>query len=144
MEYETQKGLDTPLSKIRKDTAAEKRIELHCHIKMSAMDGVADVAALVNRAYEWGHPAIALTDHGVVYSFPEADYAMQQIDRRYMEQYAVAHPDASKEELKKISALFKVLYGCEINLVDYKKEMVHSPKVFAKNLRRKRKNGRTN
>jgi DNA polymerase-3 subunit alpha (Gram-positive type) len=56
----------------RKDDAAEKRIELHLHTKMSAMDATANPADAVKLAAKFGHPAVAITDHGVVHCFPEA------------------------------------------------------------------------
>ncbi|GLG00595.1 DNA polymerase III PolC-type [Alicyclobacillus hesperidum subsp. aegles] len=57
---------------VRRDEAENKRIELHAHTVMSAQDGVVSAADLVRRAAAWGHPAIAITDHGGVQSFPEA------------------------------------------------------------------------
>ncbi len=108
----------------RSDNAPAKRVELHCHTKMSDMDGVTDAAALVKRAYEWGHPAIAITDHGVVQSFPEANHAMEAIDGKFRDKYKEAHPDATKEELKQVSAPFKVIYGMEAYLVDDLKGIV--------------------
>lgn len=81
----------------RKDTSPEKRVELHCHTKMSDMDGVSEAQALVARAHDWGHQAIAITDHGVVQAFPDANHYVERLD---------------KEDP------FKIIYGVEAYLVD--------------------------
>ena len=95
----------------RVDTSPQKRVELHCHTKMSDMDGVTDAKSLVKRAYEWGHPAIAITDHGGVQAFPEANHCF----------------DAWGGCVPKDSD-FKVLYGMEGYLVDDLKGMVTNGK----------------
>ena len=61
--------------KVRSDSARQKRIELHAHTKMSAMDGLCNISALIKRAAEWQHPAITITDHGCIQAFPEAHQA---------------------------------------------------------------------
>lgn len=57
---------------VRRDENQDKRIELHAHTKMSAMDGLTEVHALVKKAAQWGHAAVAITDHGCTQAFPEA------------------------------------------------------------------------
>ncbi len=99
---------------VREDNAVEKRVELHCHTKMSDMDAVTDPGDLVQRAYDWGHKAIAITDHGVVLGFPDAHHQFEKIKS-----------DCEKE---KIDCDFKVIYGVEAYLVDDIKGMIVNPK----------------
>ena len=112
----------------RTDTYPQKRVELHCHTKMSDMDGVSEVKDIVKQAYKWGHPAIAITDHGAVQAFPDANHVIEDIDRAYRDAYKEDHPEVTKDELKKISHPFKVLYGVEGYLVDDLQKLVTNSK----------------
>ena len=74
----------------RMDLSPEKRVELHCHTKMSDMDGVSDASAIIKRAEKWGHKAIAITDHGDVQGFTEASHTKTDIKIIYgVEAYIV-------------------------------------------------------
>ena len=108
----------------RLDTSPQKRVELHCHTKMSDMDGVSEVKDIVKQAYKWGQPAIAITDHGAVQAFPDANHFIEDIDRAYRDAYQKEHPEVSKEELGRISNPFKVIYGVEGYLVDDEQQIV--------------------
>ncbi|MBR1442277.1 MAG: PHP domain-containing protein, partial [Firmicutes bacterium] len=97
--------------KIRaEDNSEEKRVELHLHTKMSAMDAVTDVKDYINRAIAWGHKAIGITDHGVVQAFPDAMKALGEAKK------------AAKKKEQEIE--LKILYGVEAYLVDDLKEIV--------------------
>ena len=81
----------------------KNRVELHCHTKMTEMEGVADVYELIRKAREMGMPAIAITDQYTVQAFPEAYHAWKMIDREH---------EGDKHDP------FKVLYGLEAYMVD--------------------------
>ena len=91
----------------RQDSSEVKRVELHCHTKMSDMDGVSDVKDIIKRAKEWGMPALAITDHGCVQAFPDAFHTFS---------------GNAFETIK--TDPFKVIYGVEGYLVDDLKEVV--------------------
>lgn len=92
-----------------KDTAKEKRVELHAHTTFSEMDAVIDVGKLVKRAVEWKHRGVAITDHSVVQSFPKAYHALM------------------KEKQKNPDLDFKIAYGIEMNMVNLDLAIVKNP-----------------
>ena len=88
----------------RMDNALEKRVELHLHTTYSDNDSVVDVGKVISRAKEWGHPAMAITDHGVAQAFPVANHCIKKDDP------------------------FKIIYGVEGYFVDDLKDFVQRPK----------------
>ena len=100
----------------RTDDAEEKRVELHMHTQMSAMDGVSSATDIIKQAIRWGHNAVAITDHGVAQSFPEANHV---ICDNY-EKLAKEKTGKSKVSTQDIldNAPIKVIYGIEGYLVD--------------------------
>jgi len=90
----------------REDNEPEKRVELHCHTKMSDMDGVSSASDIIDRAKSWGQPAIAITDHGVVQAFTEAFHHVRD---------------------KKIDDV-KIIYGMEGYVVDDITSIAVNPK----------------
>jgi len=91
------KSIQVKEQEIVMDNANEKRVELHLHTQMSSMDGVSHTKDLIKRAKEWGHEAIAITDHGVVQAFPDA---------------------------MEMSEGIKIIYGVEAYMINDKKQIV--------------------
>ena len=98
----TVTGIRSQEKKPRLDEAPVKRVELHAHTKMSSMDSVVPVKKLIARALDWGHKAIAITDHGIVQAFPDAMNASKGKD-------------------------IKVIYGVEAYVVDDDLDIVQNP-----------------
>ena len=97
----------------RKDTAPVKRVELHLHTKMSDMDGISECTDLVKRAYKWGMPAVAITDHGNIQAFPAANHLREDLFK--------GENNRRKEAgLPKLDTqdFFKIIYGVEAYIVD--------------------------
>lgn len=87
----------------RTDISKDKRVELHLHTNMSAMDGISSPNEYIKRAAEWGHSALAITDHGVVQAFPDA--------YKYGQKYGI-----------------KIIFGVEAYLIDDEIEIIKNPK----------------
>lgn len=97
----------------RMDYSVKKRVELHCHTKMSDMDGVSEASDIIKTAYSWGHPAIAITDHGVVQAFPAANHTWEDLWNKEAARRKEAgdeHPDCND--------FFKIIYGVEAYIID--------------------------
>lgn len=95
---------------VRKDDAPEKRTEWHVHSNFSEMDGVCSIESFIQQAWDWGMESIAICDHNVVQAFPMAQHKVE----------ALLKSDPKRR--------FKVLYGCEMSMVDTSYKIVVNPK----------------
>lgn len=93
-------GIEPAAVEERKDTESEKRIEWHIHSTFSEMDGVTPIEDYIQKAWDWGWEAVAVTDHNVVQAFPLAQHKAAALIK--------SAPDRP----------FKILYGCEMSMVD--------------------------
>ncbi len=107
----------------RVDRAEVKRVELHCHTKMSDMDGVSEVKDIVKQAYKWGMPGIAITDHGVVQALTDANHVWESLyDDEKKRRKEAGEPPIERQDF------FKLILGVEAYLVDDLKEIVVNDK----------------
>ncbi len=95
---------------IRRDESNDKRIELHLHTNMSEMDGVTTIESYINQAYQWGHSAIAITDHHSVQAYPKAQKCVEGLLK------------------KNPTKPFKMIYGIEFYMVESKYRIAYNPK----------------
>jgi len=95
---------------VRRDESNDKRIELHLHTNMSEMDGVSTIEAYINQAYQWGHDAIAITDHHSVQAYPKAQRAVEGLLK------------------KNPTRAFKMIYGIEFNMVESRYNIISNPR----------------
>ena len=104
--------MDIPSKEVEiKDEAEEKRVELHAHTLMSQMDGVVSAEDLIKTAKKWGHRGIAITDHDGAQSFPNAFNLVRGMNK----------------ELSEGEEPFKVIYGCELTMIDDSVDIVINP-----------------
>ena len=96
------------------DDEPQKRVELHTHTKMSAMDGVIDAKALVKYAKSLGHKAVAVTDHNCLQSYPDLYHAVCDINKG----------------IENESDKFKVIYGAEMSIVNNENDLIHNLKDY--------------
>ena len=107
--FTAEQVIKTEGKKKKQDTAEHKRVELHLHSNMSEMDGVCEVKDLISQAFDYGHKAVAITDHMVVQAFPQAQSACGACRKK----------DPERD--------FKVLYGVEMNMVDDHLTILRNP-----------------
>ena len=109
----------------RKDLEDIKRVELHLHTQMSQLDGVSSATSLIKRAKEWGMPAIAITDHGVVQAFPEANHVVEATGMKVIygvEAYWVSDDQDSIEKLKNIEEY--CVFDIETTGINFRQEKI--------------------